>query len=96
MERASLQELIAKQPVLPNEAFKGKTLTVNDTLIQYTHVYPAKASNIKLSFKERVRILFGEPLVLNLNIYLNGAKVVHTNIVLSTLKSLLKAQKRNY
>lgn len=72
-----------------------KVITMADKVVVYTHIYPVLSTKTKLKWRERLRVLFGVPLVLNLNIYLNNDKVVHTLAVLSTEISLRKAQKNN-
>ena len=72
-----------------------KVLNIGNQLVEYTHIFPAQATQIKLSFKEKIRIMFGSPLILNLNMYLDEGKVVHTAAMLSTLTSLLKEQTKH-
>jgi hypothetical protein len=72
-----------------------KVLNIGNQLVEYTHIFPTQSTQIKLSFKERVRVMFGSPLILNLNMYLDEGKIVHTAAMLSTLTSLLKEQAKN-
>lgn len=88
------RDLLKEHPVTPDKAFKKNIMTVNKKVITYSHIYATEASKLKLSISERFRLIFGIPLLLHINIYLDNNKVVHTNAVLSTEKALRKAKEQ--
>ena len=69
-----------------------KTININNTIIEYTHMYATHPALYKFNFRERLRLLFGNPLLINLNIYLKDKMVVYTVANLQTLRKTVKEQ----
>lgn len=87
-------------PILPKDAFKEafpgkltKTLSVGkDKTIEYDTIVPLQVT-LKLTWRQKLSLVFGNSLITNLNTYLNNGRIVYTVIVVQTLKEVAKEYK---
>lgn len=57
-------------------------ILINNQMINYTHSIALSEKQVHLSFFNKIRLIFGCKLNINLILYFNKEKVINTNLII--------------